>query len=245
MKAPQSSSFRPIRLALVALVAGAALVLPFADQASAHNAPATGTSRCETGLASWQATVAILNDFSEPMTVTAISSSAPVAGLGSVTPAGSSATATVGGLTGASVTVAWSVSWPNGDTATNSVTVARPAVACVGTVVTTTTTIAAPTTTTTAAAPTTTVATPTTTAAAPEVPVVTEPSPATTTTSTTVPGAVLGEGPVFPNQAPALPVLPVTGSSSSSVVVAALGFLFAGVATLIVASRRRRASASV
>jgi LPXTG-motif cell wall-anchored protein len=242
MKAHRSSSFHPVRSALIAVCLGGALVVPFAGQAFAHVAPATGSSQCETGLATWQATVSILNDYTEAMTITAIASPAPVSGVsvGTIVPAGASASGTLRGLSGASVTVTWTVTWPNGDTATNSATVARPAVACVETIVTTTTTTTAPapsttvpvTTTTAAPAPTTTLPTP---EAIPE-----SPAPV----ATTIPESVLGEGPVVPSKAPALPVLPVTGSTSGSLVVAALAFLVAGIALLVAASRRRLAASS-
>jgi LPXTG-motif cell wall-anchored protein len=247
MKALQSFAFRSMKSAVLAVVIGTALVVPFADQASAHTAPATGSSQCESGLATWKATVSILNDFSEEMTVTAISSSAPVMGLGagSKAAAGTSAVAMVGGLTGVSVTITWTVTWPNGDSATNSVTVARPSVACIETIVTTTPTVPAPaptttTTVTTVPQPTTTVATPNVTVEVPSTPVV------------TVPDSVLGEGPVFPAEAPsapakapALPVLPVTGSSSGSLVALAFAFMVAGLGLLVAASRRRRSVTSI
>jgi LPXTG-motif cell wall-anchored protein len=240
MKANRSSSFHPIRSALIAVCLGGALVVPFAGQAFAHVAPATGSSQCETGLATWQATVSILNDYTEAMTIASIASPAPVSGVaaGTVVPAGASASGTLHGLSGASVTVTWTVTWPNGDTANNSATVARPAVTCVETVVTTTT--PAPTTT----VPVTTVPTTTTTAAPAPTPApeATPESPAPV--ATTIPESVLGEGPVVPSKAPTLPVLPVTGSTSGSLVVAALAFLVAGIALLVAASRRRLATSS-
>jgi LPXTG-motif cell wall-anchored protein len=242
MNAHRSSSFHPIRSALVAVCLGAAMVVPFAGQAFAHVAPATGSSQCEAGLATWQATVSILNDYTEAMTITAIASPSPVSGVaaGTVVPAGASAGGTLHGLSGASVTVTWTVTWPNGDTATNSATVARPAVACVETIVTTTT----PAPTTTVPVTTTTVPGTTTTAAPAPTPApeATPESPAPV--ATTIPESVLGEGPVVPSKAPTLPVLPVTGSTSGSLVVAALVFLLAGIALLVAASRRRLAASS-